>query len=119
MCQRSRAMNVGTSGALSMPLWCLLGTAALACTLNATGTHHRHDRHPPPARAKAITPLWVGPAFSGSWYSPARSGEGLIVQVLDNGSVIAIWFTFPPAGSSAKQAWILAQGGVIDGNRVR
>lgn len=100
----------------------LCGVAAgpFACTLNEPQAHHHQaeaDRSP--QREKAITPLWIGPAFSGSWYAPARSGEGIIVQVLDNGSVIAIWFTFPPSGSVAKQAWILAQGGVIDGNRVR
>jgi len=96
----------------------LFGTAvALACTVNEPQAHHHHAA--PEARAKAITPLWIGPAFSGSWYTPSRSGEGFIVQVLDNGSVVAIWFTFPPEGSAAQQAWIFAQGGMIDGNRVR
>lgn len=96
----------------------LFGTAAaLACTVNEPQAHHHHAA--PEARAKAITPLWISSAFSGSWYTPSRSGEGFIVQVLDNGSVVAIWFTFPPEGSVAQQAWVFAQGGTIDGNRVR
>src|SRR6185503_17725269 len=67
----------------------------------------------------AISPLWVGPAFSGSWYSADRSGEGFILQVLDNGSALLLWFTYPPAGSSAPQAWIYADGGSVEGDRIR
>jgi hypothetical protein len=93
------------------------GSVALACTLHPPA--HQASEAKSARVSKAVTPLWIGPAFSGSWYNPSRSGEGIIVQVLDNGSVIAIWFTFPPEGSTAKQAWILAQGGVIDGSRVR
>ena len=62
---------------------------------------------------------WVGPAFSGSWYSPERSGEGFTLQVLDNGSVLALWFTYPPTGSAGEQAWIIAEGGRIEGDRIR
>lgn len=58
----------------------------------------------------------IGPAFSGSWYSRDRSGEGFVLEILDSGEAIAMWFTYPPLGSTAKQAWILAQGGKIRGN---
>jgi hypothetical protein len=103
--------------ALMIAVFALAGPTALACTLHVPAHHHTQSKSVP--GKKSLAPLWIGPAFSGSWYSPSRSGEGVIVQVLDNGSVIAIWFTFPPPGSAAKQAWILAQGGVIDGSRVR
>ena len=63
--------------------------------------------------------LWIGPAYSGSWYSPARNGEGFTLQVLDNGTAHALWFTYPPAGSTAQQAWIYASGGAIDGDTIR
>lgn len=63
--------------------------------------------------------LWVGPAHSGSWYAPERNGEGFTLQVLDNGTAHALWFTYPPAGSQAQQAWIYASGGVIDGDTIR
>src|SRR5205814_1068251 len=62
--------------------------------------------------------LWVGPAMSGSWYTPDRSGEGFTLQVLDDGSALALWFTYPPAGSAASQAWIYADGGRILGERI-
>jgi hypothetical protein len=64
-------------------------------------------------------PYWVGPAHSGSWYSPERSGEGFTMQILDNGSVLALWFTYPPAGAAGEQAWIIASGGRIEGDRIR
>jgi len=71
------------------------------------------------AASKAAAPPWVGPAHSGSWFSPQRSGEGFTLQILDNGSALAVWFTYPPAGSAAGQAWIMAQDGVIEGDRIR
>jgi len=90
-------------------LMLVLAPAGLACD---KFTH-------PPFAEKAITPLWVGPAFSGSWFTSSRPGEGFILQVLDNGTALLLWFTYPPAGSSAQQAWIYADGGVIDGDRIR
>ena len=60
--------------------------------------------------------LWVGPAMSGSWYTPDRSGEGFTLQVLDDGSALALWFTYSPAGN---QAWIYADGGRIDAGCIR
>jgi hypothetical protein len=65
-----------------------------------------------------LAALWIGPAMSGSWYSPDRNGEGFTLQVLDNGTAHALWFTYPPAGSTAQQAWIYASAGRIDGDRI-
>src|SRR5215216_1586077 len=86
------------------------GTAGIACTLPHMGMAI-------PA-AKVLTPLWVGPAFSGTWFAPDRSGEGISLQVLDNGKALALWFTYPPASGSAQQAWIYAQDGRVEGDRV-
>lgn len=71
------------------------------------------------APANAQVPRWVGPAHTGSWFSPERSGEGFTIQVLADGRVVAVWYTFPPVGSSAAQAWIIAEDGRIEGDRVR
>lgn len=97
----------------------LLSGVAAACILHGNSKPVWRDDSATLHSGKIATPLWVGPAFSGSWYTSARSGEGFVVQVLDNGSVVAVWFTYPPQGSTAKQAWIFAQDGVIEGNRVR
>lgn len=66
-----------------------------------------------------LAALWVGPAMSGSWYAPDRDGEGFTLQVLDNGTAHAIWFTYPPPGGPGQQAWIYASGGRIEGERLR
>ena len=41
--------------------------------------------------------------LSGSFFDPLRSGEGLIVEWLPDGRVLAIMFTFDPAGN---QMWM-------------
>jgi hypothetical protein len=85
-----------------------------------------HDPGRPPSRtavvaapqSKALAPLWIGPAHSGSWFNASRSGEGFTLQILDDGSALAVWFTYPPIGSASRQAWIFAQGGHIDGEHL-
>ncbi|MCB1613980.1 MAG: hypothetical protein KDI60_19810, partial [Xanthomonadales bacterium] len=69
--------------------------------------------------AKVGGDYWVGPGVSGAWFDPARNGEGVILQVLPNGRALAIWFTYPPTGESGDQAWLIAQDGEIDGDRIR
>src|SRR5688572_24050066 len=90
--------------------------AALAFAAGAFGHHTTGHEE---ATEAAISPLWVGPAFSGSWYSTDRSGEGFILQVLGDGTALLLWFTYPPAGSTVPQAWIYADGGSIEGERIR
>ena len=55
----------------------------------------------------------IGPEISGSWFDPDQNGHGLLLEVLNNGQMVAYWFTFGPAGG---QAWF---GGVgpINGNQ--
>ena len=67
---------------------------------------------------KALIPLWVGPGFSGSWFNPARSGEGWTLEILEDGSAVVVWFTFAPPGTSNPQAWILGQNGQVVGNTI-
>lgn len=50
--------------------------------------------------------------FSGSWYDPSHNGEGIILEVLKNGSVIVQWFTFDKAG---KQMWVQGTGTITAG----
>ncbi len=87
--------------------------SALACNL----------AHPPGqhilTKASEKGNYWAGPAISGSWFNPDRSGEGVIVQHLDDGRVLAFWFTYPALGEAGDQAWLIAQEGVIDGDTVR
>jgi N-acetylneuraminic acid mutarotase len=98
-----------------------LHVAALATLV--FGTALACDQHPHGARAliKAATPagFWPGPVVSGSWFDASRSGEGIIVQYLPDGSAIAFWFTYPPDGEAGEQAWLVAQQGTVVGNTLR
>ncbi|HJU38739.1 MAG TPA: hypothetical protein VJ724_04145, partial [Tahibacter sp.] len=74
--------------------------------------------HVPPGPAPAGDAYWTGPALSGSWFDPARDGEGFVLNVLADGSAVAVWFTYPPSGEAGAQAWLIAQGGRLVGNRI-
>jgi len=99
-----------------------LHAAAAICALAALSAGLACDLPRKPLAAiasqKVLSPLWVGPAFSGTWFAPERSGEGISLQILDNGTALALWFTYPPAGGAGQQAWIYAQDGRVEGDRV-
>jgi len=94
-----------------------LATACLGLEGSAC-LEHRSAAKSSAASAKAMS-FWAGPGLSGSWFTPSRGGEGFVLQVLADGSALAIWFTYPPEGSPAQQAWIYAQDGRLDGDRIR
>jgi len=90
----------------------------LPCALMLASAPSLHAQAPP-SSGEVPASFQVGPAVSGSWFTPERSGEGVIVQFLPDGSVAATWFTYPPAGEPGTQAWMIAQGGVVDGDSIR
>ncbi len=59
--------------------------------------------------------LWEDAAhLSGSWYDPAKDGQGMVMQVIAPSQVLMTWFTFDPDG---EPAWL--QGvGELDGTRL-
>ncbi|MBL8516374.1 MAG: hypothetical protein JNM76_05330 [Betaproteobacteria bacterium] len=103
-----RAIAICLGLSLAMPSW--------ACSV-----------HPPASTLRKVSaqkflakadPVWAGPALTGSWFDPARSGEGIIIQYLGNGSVLALWFTYPTTGEPGTQAWLLSEPAFADGNKV-
>jgi hypothetical protein len=50
--------------------------------------------------------------LSGSWYDPTHDGEGIILQVLENGVAVVQWFTYDANG---EQFWIQGTG-TFDGD---
>lgn len=56
----------------------------------------------------------VVPGLSAHWYNPDRSGEGLVLEILDEDSAVIYWFTYDEAGS---QRWLLDVGS-IDGRDI-
>lgn len=55
--------------------------------------------------------------ISGSWFDPARSGEGVLIERFSDHRASVLWFTYAPAGEPAGQVWL---GGVgeIDANGI-
>ncbi|HEY2394600.1 MAG TPA: hypothetical protein VGH81_01295 [Rudaea sp.] len=56
--------------------------------------------------ARAESPGDIDNSFTGSWYDPTQAGQGLMLEVLPDNRLFALWFAFDPAG---KQSWF---GGV-------
>ncbi len=52
---------------------------------------------------------------SGSFFAPARDGEGIIVEWLSNGNVVIIWYTYDPSGN---QFWMISGETTVAGNAV-
>ncbi len=50
----------------------------------------------------------IGSGITGSWYDPAQSGHGLVVEVLPDQRFLAAWFAFDPTGT--QQAWFMGTG---------
>ena len=94
------------------------GLAALHALLLAVGVSVVIQQPAATAQTGGVV-NWVGPEISGSWFDAARSGEGIIVQFLADGGVIAVWFTYPAQGEVGEQAWLLAQNGVVNGNTIQ
>ncbi len=88
----------------------ILFAAAFACIFSV------HAQNLPGPAASVFA---VGPWISGAWYDPARSGEGIIVEALPSGGVLAVWFTYPAVDEPGQQAWLVADSGRIAGDRVR
>ena len=55
--------------------------------------------------------------ITGSWYDPARSGEGYILEILEDGRAILIWYTYDNDGN---HMWLIDSNGVVtqDGNDI-
>ena len=48
-----------------------------------------------------------GAHFDGTWYDPARTGEGVLLQFPQPDRAIATWFTYDELG---RQAWLIGDG---------
>ncbi len=59
----------------------------------------------------------VDPGYSGLFFNPDRSGEGWMVEMINDSFATLSWFTYPPPASSDEQAWLVGVGRV-DGNRL-
>ena len=63
---------------------------------------------------EVAAPFILEAGITASWYDPARSGEGYVIQILENNIAVMYWFTFDSEGD---QNWYVAAG-EIRGNRI-
>ena len=55
--------------------------------------------------------MLINYGVSGSWYEPATSGQGLVIEILPlNNLLAAYWFTYPVQGGARE--WYLATGDI-------
>ncbi|MBL8300497.1 MAG: hypothetical protein JNN30_19335 [Rhodanobacteraceae bacterium] len=90
---------------------CLGVAAAADCRFDDSYVPATFDSIVPPR----TPPLQVDGRFNGSWFDPARSGEGIALEVLNGGRAIVYFFTYSPAGGATPQAWLLGDGKVVPG----
>lgn len=54
----------------------------------------------------------INPGVSGVWYNVDRDGEGVVMELLDNGTLNFYWYTYDTQGN---QLWLLGTG-TVDGD---
>jgi len=57
--------------------------------------------------AQTAAPLVVDSKFSGHWFNQVPNGEGLIVQIINDGRALVYWLTYDESGS---QRWLFGIG---------
>lgn len=67
----------------------------------------RHVGGPDVEACLGVERFPLAPDLSGSWFDPARSGEGISLQILDRGEPMLYWFTFDEDGN---QMWLFEVG---------
>ncbi len=98
---------------IALAICVVLGADASACRLPHVKLHDAS------ATSATQANYWIGPAVSGAFFDSTRDGEGVVVEFLQSGRVVATWFTYPALGEDGDQAWFSAQNGIVSGDTVR
>lgn len=54
-------------------------------------------------------PFLVGQGQTAAWFDPEHSGEGFLIEMLDDGRAFILWFTYDQSGN---QRWLVGLGEV-------
>ena len=87
--------------------------AAGPCRYDANVQVPSFDSQVRPRPATAADQLTVDAGFSGQWFDPQRSGEGISLEVLPDNKALLYFFTYPPPGVPGTQAWLIGTGDVV------
>lgn len=98
-----------TAGATVRSAWVWIGVSK-ASGVTATGSVLFDNVY----LRQAGLPFDLGPGMSGSWYNPAQSGHGIMLDLLSASGAWMCWFTFDLSGN---RTWICGTGS-ISGNTI-
>ena len=86
--------------------------AAGPCRYDPSITVPSFDSQVRPRAASTAPP--VDQHYSGQWYDPARSGEGISLEILAGNKALVYFFTYPPNDVAGKETWLVGVGDVVD-----
>ena len=59
-------------------------------------------------------PFLIEAGLTAAWFDPAHTGEGFLIEILDDARAVLYWFTYDEAG---QQRWLISTG-TIRGNEI-
>ncbi len=66
-------------------------------------------------RPRQLESRQISPWHSGSWFDRSFDGEGLLIEIINDGRDAVIgWYTYPPGGGSGEQRWVAGLGRVTE-----
>ncbi len=90
----------------------LRGTSSDRCGFDSTITLASLDER---IRPRQLERRGISPWHSGSWFDPTFNGEGLLIEIINDGrDAVVGWYTYPPAGAEGEQRWIAGLGRVTE-----
>jgi len=90
-------------GSLSIK-WTDCSTAIATYTIDGTAGSQALSRLTTVAGLDCEAPISTSSPMSGSWFDQTHNGEGLAIEILNDGSTLVFWFSYDGDG---KQAWFL------------
>jgi arylsulfatase A-like enzyme len=87
--------------------WSDCSHATATYTVNGTAGNQSLNRLSTLAGLDCETPISTPSTMSGSWFDQTHNGEGLAIEVLNDGRVLIFWFSYDDEG---KQAWFYGLG---------
>lgn len=91
------------------------GGAEGPCRFDPQAQYEAFDAVVAPRPTGDVVP--VDRRYSGQWFSPQRSGEGVHIEILDATRALVTFYTFPAQGLEGRQAW-LSGVGLIEGDSI-
>jgi len=87
--------------------WTDCSTSTATYTINGTAGSQALSRLTTVAGLDCEAPISASSPMSGSWFDQTHNGEGLVIEILNDGRALVFWFSYDGDG---KQAWFFGLG---------